>query len=539
MFSRSGGEFMKENLMKTKDTITNYWSNRTKGQKITFISSVIFIVIIIVVLSLFAFNTKYIPLYNNLSIHEVNQIKAELDERNISYQLTEGGTVIKVPEQNADELLVDLAGMNIPSSGGIDYSFFSENASWGITDNEFNMMRLDAIQTELSNLITQIEGIQDANVMITLPEESVFISDQQDEASAAIMLHTDPGYQLKSNQIDALYHLVSKAVPHLPAENVVINNQYFEYYEEQDSFGGSTQDGYTYQQTVKKDIERDIQRRLQQMIGSMVGMDKVIVSVTTDVDFTNENRVEELIEPVDVDNMEGLPVSVETIHETYTGNDAGGVGGTGDTDVPNYPGTTGDDEGEYELVKEMINNEFNHIRKEIVESPYKIRDVGIQVAVDQSIGKEDGEVQLLSAQEQSAVEEGITSILHSIIQTSVDKEYGEVDPSEKISIVFQEFSEKPMVEPKGVKSVPLWVYITGIALLLLVFALLFALLRKGKRVEYVEEEVSEEIAATTEIPDIKSNPDNEVEIRRKQLKQMATDKPEEFTKLLRSWIADD
>lgn len=529
---------MKEQLLKSKHTITNFWQERTKGQKITYIGTALLIAMIIIILSLLTFQTKYIPLYNNLSIHEVNQIKEELDERNITYELDQAGTMIKVPEQYADELLVDLAGKNIPSSGGIDYSFFSENASWGITDNEFNMMRLDAIQTELSNLITQIEGIHDANVMITLPQESVFISEEQDEASAAIMLHTDPGYQLKGNQVDALYHLVSKAVPHLPAENIAIMNQYFEYYDEQDSYRVGGHDSYTYQQTIKRDIERDLQRRLQQMIGSMVGMDKVIVSVTTDIDFTNENRVEELIEPVDVDNMEGLPLSVETVHETYTGSGAGGVGGTTDGDVANYPASTQDD-GDYELMKEMINNEFNRIRKEIVESPYKIRDVGIQVAVDQAVERTDEGVELLSAQEQAAVEDGITSILHSIIQTSVDGEYGEINPNDNISIVFQEFShQQPTVTP-GETGIPLWAYITGAALILLIAILLFALLRKGRTEEYVYEEIDDEIAASIELPELETEGQTEMEARRKQLEQMATEKPEEFTKLLRSWIADD
>src|SRR5699024_3427567 len=77
-------------------------------------------------------------------------------------------------------------------------------------------------------------------------------------------------------------------------------------------------EAHTYQQTVKKDIERDIQRRLQQMLGTIVGMDNVIVSVTADIDFTEENRVEELVEPVDIDDMEGLPVSIETIQESYS-----------------------------------------------------------------------------------------------------------------------------------------------------------------------------------------------------------------------------
>ena len=39
-----------------------------------------------------------------------------------------------------------------------------------MTENEFNVLKLDAMQTELANLIKSIEGVNDAKVMITLPE---------------------------------------------------------------------------------------------------------------------------------------------------------------------------------------------------------------------------------------------------------------------------------------------------------------------------------------------------------------------------------
>ena len=39
-----------------------------------------------------------------------------------------------------DTLMVELAAEGIPKSGSIDYSFFSENASFGMTDNEFNVL---------------------------------------------------------------------------------------------------------------------------------------------------------------------------------------------------------------------------------------------------------------------------------------------------------------------------------------------------------------------------------------------------------------
>ncbi|GIO26148.1 flagellar basal-body MS-ring/collar protein FliF [Ornithinibacillus bavariensis] len=521
---------MNEKIMKFTDKAKTFWSNRSKGQKGIIIGSSIAVIVLIAVISLFATKSNYVPLYRNLSVQEVGQIKSELDARGIPYELQDAGKTILVPDEQADSLLVDLAVQGIPDSGNIDYSFFSKNASWGITDNEFNVMKLDAMQTELANLIKRIDGINDATVMITMPKEPVFVSESTQPTSAAIMIETAPGYKFQGNQINALYQLVSKAVPNLEPENISIMNQYFEYYDQNAQNASGYEDAYAYQQTVKQDIERDIQRRLQQMLGTMVGMNNVIVSVTADVDFTKENRVEEIIEPVDPESMEGLPVSVETIRETYTGNGAaaGGIAGAGDEDIANYPGGEEGDNGEYEYVKETVNNEFNRIHKEIAEAPYKVRDLGIQVAVN----KND-----LDAQQQMTVEQGITSILNSIITTSIDGQDGEVIPDEKTSIVFQEFNGSNALQKEPGFKIPLWLYIVG-GLLLLVIVILIILLmvRKPKVDEEIEEDYID--TSTETVPDIEVE-DNDMIQRKKQLEKLAKDKPEEFAKLLRGWIGED
>ena len=51
-----------------------------------------------------------------------------------------------------------------------------------------------------------------------------------------------------------------------------------------------------------------------------MGRDKVVVSVSTDIDFTQENREEKLVTPVDEANMAGIAISAQRINETYTGN---------------------------------------------------------------------------------------------------------------------------------------------------------------------------------------------------------------------------
>lgn len=528
-------------MLKMRDSAKSFWMKRSKSQKGIFLGSIAIVLFLAIGLTFFANKSNLVPLYSNLSLQEVGQIKTELDTRGIQYSIEDGGTTIMVPETEVNNLLVDLAGQGIPNSGNIDYSFFSENASWGITDNEFSMIKLDAMQTELANLIKGVKGIEDAKVMINMPKDPVFVSDSGQKASASIVINTQPGYEFQGNQIETLYHLISKAVPKLPHENIVIMNQYFEYFDRNAKGVANNQDAFTNQQSVKDDIERDIRRRLQQMLGTMVGAENVIVSVTSDVDFTKENRVEEIVEPVNVESMEGLPVSIETVHETYSGNPPvdGGVAGTGEEDITGYQATDADGDGEYELVKETINNEYNKIRKEIVESPYKIRDLGIQVAVNNVKSREGDQVEYLSTDEVETVEQGISSILSSIITTSVDAGYGEIQPEEKISIVFQEFSESTKLPETSTPTIPLWMYIAGGVLLLVIIVLVIMLLRNKKD---TEEEVVEETLTTeepTEIPEIKQEKDSESVVRRKQLEKMATDKPEEFAKLLRSWISED
>ncbi|SIS37656.1 flagellar basal-body MS-ring/collar protein FliF [Salimicrobium flavidum] len=530
---------MKEKIKNYQDRLATYWKKRSKGQKGLILGSIFALLFIIVIVSVFASKTNMVPLYQELSRQEVGQVKAELDTRGVNYEITDGGTTIHVPEGEAESLLVDLAAAGLPESGNIDYGFFSSNVSWGMTDNEFDMIRLDSMQTELANLMASIEGINEANVMINMPEEEVFVSDNQQPTSASIVVNTEPGYNLESGQVEALYNLASKSVPNLTNENIAIMDQNFQYYdpENTDSMAGASD--YTEQQKVKKQIERDIQQRVQKMLGAMVGPNKAVTTVTADIDFTKENRREELVEPVDPEEMEGLPVSIERIEEAYTGGVPEGVVGAGDEDIQNYPAGEEGAPDNYEMTEETINNEFNRIYRDIEESPFKIRDLGIQVAVDTVRGQdENGELEYLTEQEQQEVSDGIDDVLNSIINTSINTQYEEnVNPDDSVSIIFQEFQGTPEFDNETA-GLPFWVYIAGGVLLLVVIILIFNMVRRREEEEEEYEEVVQTKTVPEEIPDIEER-DDESTRKKKQLERMANENPEDFAKLLRSWISED
>jgi flagellar M-ring protein FliF len=529
---------MNESLQKFVNPLKEYWSSRSKKQRIIMISAIVLVVLAAGLITFFATRTNLVPLYSNLSPSETGSIKESLDGRGVKSEITDSGTTIMVPEEMADTLKVELAAEGLPKSGSIDYSFFSQNAGLGTTENEFNVMKLDAMQTELANLIKGIEGIQDAKVMINIPEAGIFVRDAAAEASASIVLNTKSGYQFEQNQITALYQLVSKSIPNLPTDNIVIMNQNFEYFDmkNENNFSGSV---FANQQEIKKEIERDVQRQVQSMLGTLIGQDKVVVSVTADVDFTQENREENLVAPVDEENMEGIAISAQNISETYTGtgNVPEGTTQAGINDDTGYQENAGStNNGDYEKVDETINYEINRIRKEIIESPYKIRDLGIQVMV------EPPEPDNANSLPQERIND-IENMLATIVRTSIDKEMNpeltDEAINQKISVSVQPFAGKITFAEPTTAALPWWIYIVGGLLLAIIAILAFLFIRAKRKQDEVWEEDSDMMDLSIEVPNINEEMETEGSLRRKQLEKMAKEKPDEFAKLLRTWIAED
>ncbi|ADU30760.1 flagellar basal-body MS-ring/collar protein FliF [Evansella cellulosilytica] len=532
---------MNEKIVTYKNKSIEFWQGRTKRQRGLLVTTILLILLVFLAFMWFGSRTNYVPLYSNLTVQETGEIKNTLDARGVPSEVSSDGTSILVPEAQVNELKVSLAAEGLPNSGRIDYSTFSENMGFGTTDNTFNLLERAALQTSIEDLIRNIDGVRNAQVMITLPEESVWLSDDREAATASVLLNLDHGYSLDQNQVRALYHLVSRSIPNLPVENIVMMDQMSRYLEldDQTTTVDSSLTIYEQQRQIQRDIERDLQRQVQQMLGTMVGTDKVLVTVSTDLDFTQENRQEQLVTPVNEEDMSGIAVSIERITETYTGQELadGGVAGTGETDIPGYPGVGNGGVGDYEKMEERINNDVNRIQREIVESPYKIRDIAIQVMLEPQVLEDATPEQL--QQEQERVN-AVQQMLGQIVRTSIDAEYTaqweEEDIDSRIFVSSQQFFGKPDI-PEPPSNIPFWYYIVG-GLVLLILILIILLFRKGKPSEELDMMEVVEQSGNNEIEPIKEK-DTEGNQRRKQLEKLAKDKPEEFSKLIRTWLSED
>jgi flagellar M-ring protein FliF len=526
---------MKDQLLIYKNKILETWSSFSKKQKLMIIGTLLLLFISMILLINWSSKPQFVPIYSNLPPVEAGEIVSEIEAKGIPVQLSSDGASVSVPKAEAAKLKVELAHAGIPRSGNINYGVFSENMSFGMTDKQFNVVERDAMQNELRYLIEQIDGVQQAKVMITMPKESVWLTTDEQTSSASVVLTTRPGLQLDQAQINGLYHLISKSVPTLPTDNIVIMNQNWQSFELIDESKLDTKiSAHQEQRQVRKDIERDIQRELQQMLGTILGMDKIIVSVFANVDFSTERREEQLVQPVDPATNEGIAISIERIQESFSGQGGavGGIPGTGEGDIAGYAGAEGGQDSEYEKIEERINNEVNRIYREVESSPYVIDDLTINVGVEPPVVDDPA-----SLTDQNI--EDITSVLKSVVRTylSTNPEMDEAEIEQKINVFANEFRGRPELTDttgSGISSTVLY-GLAAVAVLALA-GVAFTFIRRARRKEEIVEDLP---SSRPGLQDFDFDQDNEETARRKRIERLANSKPEEFVKLLRSWISED
>jgi flagellar M-ring protein FliF len=91
-------------------------------------------------------------------------------------------------------------------------------------------------------------------------------------------------------------------------------------------------------------------------------------------------------------------------------------------------------------------------------------------------------------------------------------------------------------------TIPAWIYAIGAGLLVIILLLIFLVIRT-RRKQYEDEieldEMVQDFGPSIEVPDVNETQETEDTLRRKQLEKMAKENPEEFAKLLRTWIAEE
>ncbi|MGV2788336.1 flagellar M-ring protein FliF, partial [Clostridium perfringens] len=132
---------------------------------------------------------KYEVAFRDLNSSDAAGIISHLETQGISYKLSEDGRSILVPSTSAAKVQIDVGSQGLVQNGTIGFETFEKNASAiGMTDNEFEVKYVNALNGEVERLLEKMQGVQDATVLLNLPKESVFAKNgNEDQASASVV----------------------------------------------------------------------------------------------------------------------------------------------------------------------------------------------------------------------------------------------------------------------------------------------------------------------------------------------------------------
>ncbi|WP_138493981.1 flagellar basal-body MS-ring/collar protein FliF [Paenibacillus pinistramenti] len=527
---------MNERLAQYRDKVVQYWNNFSKKQKTLFLSTAGIILLAIILLTIQFSKTEYEVAFTGLDSTDAAGIMAYLDSNGTSYKLSSDGKSISVPSTDAARVKVDIGSQGIVQSGsiGFDKAFGGSSSVIGMTDEEFNVKYKSALNGEVEQLLKRTDGVQTAKVLINLPTQNVFASaDEQEKASASVVLDFKPGFRPTQDNIDGYFNLVKTAVPNLPVENITISGGDSELLPSgksgsSGSLTGAVQENLNLQQK----FETDVKQSVKQFLGKLTGPDKIEVLVASKLNFDQVSSKELLVTPVDEENMKGIEISAQTVQNSYSGSGSsnGGVAGTGEGDVPGYPSSTSGDTSTSEENSSTINYEVNHITKDIIASPYVVKDLTINVLVEPPNGKNSLD---------QTTSDAITKILKNIVASYLADSgttYTDDQLTQKVSVYAQSFQGSTTTAAKsGLSS--MWIWGIGAVALLAVAVAGILIYRNRKRSKEEEEDLP--LQVPTEFPSISLESINNESQVKKQLETLAKKKPEEFVNLLRTWLSEE
>lgn len=366
------------------------WGRLNFGQRTAVVGGALGTLAFIAVLVFFGSAPEYGVLFSDLKPADAQMIVDELKGSNVPYELTSGGTTVKVPVDRISEMRLKIAGSGRLSAGHVGFDLFDQ-ARFGATDFEQQVNYQRAIEGELSRTLEEMDELEAARVHVVKPQESLY-TERERPAKASVMLRVRQGRQLSPERVAAIVNLVSSAVEGLePSDIAVTDTQGRLLSSSTEGAGGLLGDSGRFNSHLeaRRKLEAETAARIVSLLEPVVGMGRVRADVAADLDFNQVEQTEEKYDP-----QSAVVRSQQSSQEVRaTGGAAGaidpsaigGVAGSRANDPSVPPATVRSQTlpaGSDQRLATTTNYEIDRIFKKTIGSPGRVERLSVSVVVD-------------------------------------------------------------------------------------------------------------------------------------------------------------
>lgn len=281
--------------MATSDSqIQEFFGVMNSAQKVMFGLLLSLVIIISGAIFFWAQQDEQVLLFGNLNSDNANAIVQKLDEKNINYQISDGGNAIYVPSEKVHALRLELASYGGGNTDSKGYELF-DSQSLGMTDFMQQVNQKRALEGELQRSINSLTQVKNSRIHLVLQERSPF-EESSVEASASVILTLEPGNRLSNNQTAGIASLISGSVEGLSPNSVVILDQLGNRLSD-DADRDSGGDMGNIQMQIKQKSEAYLTEKGQSMLDRVLGAGNSIVRVSVEHDFQKVMRERDTFDP--------------------------------------------------------------------------------------------------------------------------------------------------------------------------------------------------------------------------------------------------
>ncbi|MCE3236602.1 MAG: fliF [Vampirovibrio sp.] len=479
-------------------------------------------------------NDDYDILYDNLSLPDAAAAVEKLKGMHEPYRLANEGHTILVPRAKKNELVLatanELTGENTINLAKIP----------PVLQGDIQKEWIKKLNTqEIASILSSIQGIKNAQVIVTQPEDSVF-SDEDVPVTASVMLMVSPGFRLRDEQVKVIRNLVAHAVPGLKPENVAIADNSGNPLVGASAMSGNGQSEADQRQ---KQFEDKVTKKVLAILTPVVGKENAVVSVSAVLNFDQAEAEINRVIPSggSSDSPTGLAVSQQTDTEEYAGGAKppaeGGAPGVESNAVPQYQGQTDKNKNSsYKHSKTTTNYTNSEERKKVIYAAGTVERLTVAVVLNK----------VLTAKETEEISQLVENA------AGVDRSRGD-----SVDIKGFQFSSPPKdMEKELAKSAEatqqqnFYLQLASLAAMLIlgaaalfIFYSLFKKPAEGHIVEEVEEydympESAPQLLENADVPMIETRLDPEIEHMKTSINNLVSEDPVEAARVLMTYMKE-
>lgn len=265
------------------------------GRRVGMLAALVVIVAAVVGVGMWASEPAWILLYRDVPLGEAGRMIEVLDKAGIPNKLGTDGSDVMVAKQDHARARVVLAKAQLPMSGRPGFELFDNTQAWGMTEFTQRITYQRALEGELSRTISTTDGVDRAEVHLTIPEASA-VRRADRPAKAAVLLKMRPGAVLASGAVQGIIATVSNSVDRLSAENIAVTDESGRLLSSPtDEATGMA--GASKRMELQRSVEEYLAAKTEKLLASVSGLGVPRVQVSAQLNFDQVERTIESFDP--------------------------------------------------------------------------------------------------------------------------------------------------------------------------------------------------------------------------------------------------